>query len=74
MSAGWRIGVDPRRCVGSGSCAGIAPAHFTLIDGLATPLTELVEPADEVIDAADVCPVEAITVRDSAGERVAPGA
>nr|MDT0661359.1 ferredoxin [Micromonospora sp. DSM 115978] len=67
MSANWRIEIDPGRCVGSGSCAGLAPAHFRLVDGYATPVTE-------VVDAADFCPVEAITVRDSAGDLVAPGA
>jgi ferredoxin len=33
---------------------------------------ELVEPDDAVLDAADTCPTEAITVTDQAGEPVPP--
>ncbi|MEV4757363.1 ferredoxin [Micromonospora sp. NPDC049559] len=70
MSAAWRVGVDPRRCIGTGICAGTAPEHFQLVGGLSTPLADVVEPADPVIDAADSCPVEAITVRDAADDRL----
>lgn len=70
MSVGWRVSVDPRRCVGSGICAGLAPEHFHLVAGLSTPLGDLVAPADPLIDAADSCPVEAIVVRDAADDRL----
>ncbi|PTA48267.1 ferredoxin [Micromonospora sp. RP3T] len=72
MSAGWRIAVDARRCIGSGGCVGMAPAHFRLEAGSATPVATTVEPDETVIDAAESCPVEAITVRDDDGELIAP--
>ncbi|MGW4466427.1 ferredoxin [Micromonospora sp. NBC_01796] len=70
VSPAWRVRVDSRRCIGSGVCAGAAPKHFVLVDGLSTPVAETIIPADEVAAAADSCPVEAITVRDSTDDRL----
>jgi ferredoxin len=70
VSGAWRVSVDPRRCIGSGICAGTAPRHFHLIDGLAMPLAEMIDPAEPVTDAADSCPVEAIMVRDATDNRL----
>lgn len=70
MSATWRVQVDPRRCIGSGVCTGAAPKHFVLVNGLSSPVAELITPDDGVTDAADSCPVEAITVRDTADDRL----
>ncbi|MFG3555275.1 ferredoxin [Micromonospora sp. NPDC047557] len=70
MSTAWRIGVDARRCIGTSICAGTAPEHFHLVGGLSEPLADVVEPADVVLDAADSCPVEAITVRDATDDRL----
>ncbi|MEH0981965.1 ferredoxin [Micromonospora sp. CPCC 205556] len=70
--SGWRVHVDPTRCIGSGICAGTAPAHFVLVDGLARPLAERIDPADPVLDAAESCPMEAIIVSDREGGRLAP--
>ncbi|MBQ1050586.1 ferredoxin [Micromonospora sp. C51] len=72
MSTGWRIQVDTDRCIGSGSCVGMAPAHFRMESGLATPCSTTVEPTEAVIDAAESCPVEAIAVRDDDGTVIAP--
>ncbi|WP_378731357.1 ferredoxin [Nocardia brasiliensis] len=69
----WRIEVDRSTCLGSGMCTGLAPEHFTLIDGRSSPTAEIVTPDDLVIDAADSCPVEAILVRAAdTGEIIAP--
>lgn len=68
----WLVHVDPRRCVGAGICAGLAPERFTLVDGVSRATAEDVSPDDAVIDAAESCPVEAITVRDRDGTTVAP--
>jgi ferredoxin len=62
----WRLRVDAKRCIGSGMCAGAAPNHFRLTGSVATPSRELTEPDQTVLDAAEQCPVEAITVLDSA--------
>ncbi|MFC7545927.1 ferredoxin [Plantactinospora sp. GCM10030261] len=70
MSTAWRIGVDAGRCIGTGICAGTAPEHFRLVDGNSAPLADVVVPADVLLDAADSCPVEAITVRDASDDRL----
>ena len=54
-------------------CTATAPDHFTLDGATATVVQPNAEPADEVRDAAESCPVEAISVREAAtGELVAP--
>ncbi|SCG18730.1 ferredoxin [Micromonospora echinofusca] len=69
----WRVHVDPTRCIGSGICAGTAPKHFVLVDGLARPLVERVAPDDALVDAADSCPMEAVIVSEADGlRRIAP--
>lgn len=62
----WRITVD-HTCIGSGSCAGIAPERFALdeFEGRAHPVRVDVDPDDEaVLDAMASCPMEAINVVD----------
>ena len=71
----WRVTVDAGRCLGSGSCTGVAAAYFTLDGVTARPNSELVQQDDRVLDAAELCPAEAITVRDAvSGVQLAPGA
>ncbi|CCH16978.1 ferredoxin [Micromonospora lupini] len=70
MSTAWRIGVDERRCIGTSICAGTAPEHFRLVDGVSTPLADVVAPSEVILAAADSCPVEAITVRDTTDDRL----
>ncbi len=61
-----RIVVDWDACICSGMCTSAAPALFELDDAgeLQLPLGEVVEGshAEELNEAAAVCPVEAITV------------
>lgn len=56
--------VDPELCIGCTQCAGICPAVFQMEGTLAVAaLGEI--PPDEVpqaVDAANACPVSAITV------------
>lgn len=69
----WRISVDRETCIGSGMCTGTASAHFTLVDGCSSPVAELADPDDSILDAAESCPVEAILVRAAgSGEVLAP--
>ncbi|MEB3367953.1 ferredoxin [Saccharopolyspora mangrovi] len=69
----WSIEIDANTCIGSGMCAGVAPDHFDLVDGYSTALKDQVEPADEVVDAAESCPVEAILVKEvGTGKVIAP--
>jgi ferredoxin len=75
MSIGhrWLVSVDQPRCLGSGICAALAPDHFSLVDGVSGPATSEVDPGnDAVVDAAESCPVEAITVRGTDGTVRAP--
>jgi ferredoxin len=72
VSGVWRIEVDPGKCIGSGMCAGVAPGHFRVEGGVAVPLAASVVPDDAVVDAAESCPVEAISVHDADGHLVAP--
>jgi ferredoxin len=51
---------------------GISPRRFRLDDNRSRPVSELTEPDEDVIDAAESCPTESISVRDSAGNLIAP--
>ena len=68
----WRVTVDRDACLGSGLCAGSAPRHFRLEDGRSRPIEELIEPDEIVLDAAEMCPAEAISVYDTDGRLLAP--
>ncbi len=69
----WSIEIDTNTCIGSGMCAGVAPDHFELVEGYSKTLQDPSEPSEEVVDAAESCPVEAILVKEVAtGKVVAP--
>ncbi|MDI1461115.1 ferredoxin [Catellatospora sp. KI3] len=62
----WRISVDHDACAGSGTCTSIAPKRFRLnAQSLSVPIQELIEPDDDVLEAAEICPAAAITIRDA---------
>jgi ferredoxin len=66
VTARYRIKVDPAVCQGSGLCAGIAPEHFKVGDDYRSrPLREVVDANEHVRDAAECCPLEAITLTDA---------
>lgn len=59
-----RAVVDRELCIGCGLCADTCPEVFTMMDdGLAFPIGESVahEQYDCVQEAAEICPVEAIS-------------
>ncbi|MFD7645571.1 ferredoxin [Kitasatospora sp. NPDC059795] len=68
------VTVDQARCIGSGLCARTAPDALTLApNGRATPVHPTTAPSDDLTEAAEMCPVEAITVRNpTTGELLAP--
>jgi ferredoxin len=72
MTECWTISVDRDACLGSGMCTSAAPRHFRLDDDRSRPIEETIEPDDAVLDAADMCPAEAITVHDGTGRQLAP--
>lgn len=62
---GFSIEVDGASCIGSGMCTAIAPERFEFRDGGSVSIAADVEQVDdELLDAADSCPVQAIVVRD----------
>ncbi|WP_414503828.1 ferredoxin [Streptomyces sp. NEAU-L66] len=62
----WEVEIDPQQCIASGSCAAIAPDLFVVDGAHARPLRDRMEEDERALDAADVCPAMAITVRDGA--------
>lgn len=69
----WQVEVDRSVCIGSGMCAGIAPEHFRLTGRRSRPVNEQIAPDEDVIEAGESCPVEAILVRDArTGEVLVP--
>ncbi|MEO3975614.1 ferredoxin [Streptomyces sp. CAU 1734] len=60
----WDISVDGGLCLGSGMCAGLAPEVFAL-DGWHARVREVpAGPDPRVLEAAEICPAQAITVRE----------
>ncbi|MBB5933238.1 ferredoxin [Streptomyces zagrosensis] len=74
MTERWHIEVDQDACIGSGMCVGSAPDAFRRgVVGAAEPIAAETDPSDPVLDAAESCPVEAITIRSRAsGELIFP--
>ncbi|WP_018831861.1 ferredoxin [Salinispora tropica] len=69
----WTVTVDREACIGTGVCAGAAPRQIEIRAGKASVLASESAPDEAVIDAADMCPMSAITVRDAAsGALLAP--
>jgi len=72
MNQRWKVTVNRDTCLGSGICAATSPHHFRLDNGKSQALQDDIEPDDIILDAAETCPAEAITVYNTAGRRIAP--
>lgn len=74
MTAGpepWRLRVDENCCQRSGVCVAIAPGFFDVdASGRGRPVAGTVPPESAVLDAAQSCPVGAISVVELATGRV----
>jgi ferredoxin len=68
----WRVEVDHTKCMGTALCAGTRPDRFRIEGGQSSPVQDEVEPDDELVDVADSCPTEAISIRDASGKLLAP--
>lgn len=74
VTAQYRIEVTDD-CIVSGSCLGIAPQHFVEGAERTEPRSEIVDASEDVLDAANCCPMEAIRVYDAqTGQLLAGGA
>ena len=73
MGHGWTAVVDRTLCVGFAECVKVAPSVFELDDEtIAFVLDpETVDP-ETLKQAAEACPVDAITVYDAEGRQVWP--
>ncbi|MVO84080.1 ferredoxin [Streptomyces sp. p1417] len=74
MGDRWHVEVDRSVCVGSGMCASTAPGGFTLDSARQShPGRSETDAAEEILAAAEGCPVEAITLTLlGSGEAVFP--
>jgi ferredoxin len=68
----WRLAVDHTKCIASGLCEGSRPDRFQIADGKSSPLADEVEPDGELLDVAETCPTEAISVYAPDGTLLAP--
>jgi ferredoxin len=69
----YRIVVDREKCQGIGACVGAAPDVFEIdSEGKAVVLSADAADDDTVLEAAEACPLEAITLYDENGEKVYP--
>jgi ferredoxin len=68
------VRIDRTTCIGTANCAKVAPELFVLDDErivtFCEPSTEI--PADRVVEACDVCPVDALSAFDEDGRRLVP--
>ncbi len=74
MTDNWRVAVEAGACIGSGICRSLAPQVFVLGDDrLSRPARDLVGEDLSIADAANCCPVQAISVTEVAtGRLIAP--
>jgi len=72
-ATGITIEVDRELCFGFGDCVSTAPAVFALDEG---SVAIVVDPDgasyDLIVEAAQNCPVDAITLTGPGGERLYP--
>jgi ferredoxin len=71
--AGLTVRIDELLCVGFGDCVGVAPEVFVLNgDGTVGFLDVQTADAERLLEAARVCPVDALTVADGSGRQLVP--
>jgi ferredoxin len=67
------IEVDRQLCYGFGDCVDTAPAVFALDDeDVSVVIDPDGAPLDDIVEAAQNCPVDAIAILDEDGEQIYP--
>ena len=67
------IEVDRQLCYGFGDCVDTAPAVFALDDeDVSVVIDPDGAPLDDIVEAAQNCPVDAIAILDKDGEQIYP--
>ncbi|WP_328630256.1 ferredoxin [Streptomyces sp. NBC_00356] len=74
MTQRWDVAVDPRMCVRTGLCVASLPGTFERDEhGQGRARVESTAASEEVLDIAESCPVEAISIVDTeSGKPVFP--
>ncbi|MEE1769891.1 ferredoxin [Streptomyces sp. JV185] len=74
MGDRWAVEVDRGICIGSGMCLNHAPGRFALDSARQSrPVAPETDADEQVLTAAEGCPVEAITITlTGSGEVVFP--
>lgn len=70
----YTITIDRILCIGAGSCVAIAPTAFALdseAKAILLPSATGVS-NEELLEAAQVCPVAAIIIKDENGKQIFP--
>lgn len=68
-----KIRIDRTLCVGFGDCVTGAPEAFKLADdGVVVFVKPEETERQRLLDACDVCPVDALTVWDDTGRQIVP--
>ncbi|WP_141576605.1 ferredoxin [Actinomadura sp. WMMA1423] len=68
----WTVEVDRQRCIGNQMCVNVAGDYFALDEGKSRPVAAWIAPSDGVLEALELCPNSAITIRDESGAPVEP--
>jgi len=58
-----KIIIDKEKCIGCGACSSICPSSFKMVDGKAVAKKPEVKKVTCEKEAADSCPVQAITLK-----------
>jgi len=67
------IEIDRQLCYGFGDCVDTAPAVFALDDeDVSVVIDPDGAPLDDIVEAAQNCPVDAIAILDEDGEQIYP--
>ena len=67
------IEFDRQLCYGFGDCVDTAPAVFALDDeDVSVVIDPDGAPLDDIVEAAQNCPVDAIVLTDEGGEQIYP--
>jgi ferredoxin len=60
----YTISVDQEACIGCGACVSTCEKAFKLVDNKSVPLKKEVEELTCEQEAADICPVNCITIKE----------
>jgi ferredoxin len=68
------VRIDRELCIGSANCVKVAPDLFELDEETISCFASGADttPAEKVIEACEVCPVQALIVFDKTGREIVP--